>query len=336
MEHIVLAHGSGGRLHHELINQVFRAQLSNPRLDQLLDAAILEAPPGGRLAFSTDSFVIHPLFFPGGDIGCLAVYGTANDLSVSGGVPRYLSAAFIIEEGFPLTELKRIVDSMHQAAAQIGVEVVTGDTKVVGRGQVDKLFINTAGIGFIPPEVNLSPKRMQPGDKVIVSGMLGEHGLAILAQREGLSFTTPVESDCGSVHRLAQALLGVDPQAVRCMRDPTRGGLATTLNELAQQGAVCLRLEEDQIPVAPAVRGGCEMLGMDPLYLANEGKLVAVVAPEKLTELLQTIRELPEGREACVIGEVREGPAGLVLMETSLGAERIVGMLEGELLPRIC
>jgi len=336
MERIVLAHGSGGRLSNELINEVFRSRLSNPRLDQLLDAAILDLPVGGRVAFSTDSFVIDPLFFPGGDIGCLAVYGTANDLAVSGGIPRYLSAGFIIEEGFPIDDLKRIVDSMHRAAEQIGLEVVTGDTKVVGRGQADKLFINTAGIGLVPPGVNLSPVRIEPGDQVIVSGLLGEHGLAILAQREGLSFSTPVQSDCGSVSRLAQALLQVDPQGVRCMRDPTRGGLATTLNELAQQGSVCLRVEEERIPVSAAVRGGCGMLGMDPMYLANEGKLIAIVAPHKLAEMLQVLRDLPEGRNACVIGQVQETPQGLVLLETSLGTERILGMLEGELLPRIC
>jgi hydrogenase expression/formation protein HypE len=302
----------------------------------MLDAAILELPSGSRVAFSTDSFVIDPLFFPGGDIGCLAVYGTANDLAVSGGIPRYLSAGFIIEEGFPILELKQIVDSMQRAAEQIGVEVVTGDTKVVARGQADKLFINTAGIGLVSPAINLSPKRIQPGDQVIVSGLIGEHGLAILAQREGLSFTTPVKSDCGSVHRLAQALLKVDPQGVRCMRDPTRGGLATTLNELAQQGSVCLRVVEERIPVSSVVRGGCGMLGMDPLYLANEGKLIAIVAPQNIGDMLQALRDLPEGKNARVIGEVREAPKGLVLMETALGAERVLGMLEGELLPRIC
>lgn len=336
MDNIVLAHGSGGRLHHELINEVFRAQLSNPRLDQLLDAAILDLPSEGRLAFSTDSFVIDPIFFPGGDIGCLAVYGTVNDLAVSGAIPRYLSAGFIIEEGFSLSELKTIVTSMRQAASQMGVEVVTGDTKVVGRGQVDKLFINTAGIGLVPAGINLSPGQVQSGDQIIISGTLGDHGLAILAQREGLAFSTPVKSDCGSVLRLAQALLKVDPTAVRCMRDPTRGGLATTLNELAQQGAVCLKVEEERIPVLPAVQGGCAMLGMDPLYLANEGKLVAIVSPDRADEMLSVLQQIPEGQNACRIGEVQEAPRGLVLLRTALGAERVLGMLEGELLPRIC
>lgn len=336
MERIVLAHGSGGRLHHELINKEFRSRLSNPRLDQMSDAAILELPGGNRVAFSTDSFVIDPLFFPGGDIGCLAVYGTANDLSVSGATPRYLSAGFIIEEGFPIADLRRIIDSMHRAAVEIGLEVVTGDTKVVGRGQADKLFINTAGIGLIPAGLNLSPSQIRPGDQIIVSGLIGEHGLAILAQREGLGFTTPVQSDCGSVHRLAQALCQIDPAGVRCMRDPTRGGLATTLNELAQQGAVCFGIKEERIPVSAAVRGACSMLGMDPLYLANEGKLMAIVAPSKLPEMLKALQALPEGQDAAVIGEVREAPSGLVLLETALGTERVLGMLEGELLPRIC
>ena len=336
MERIVLAHGSGGRLHHELINKVFRSRLSNPRLDQMLDAAILELSGENRVAFSTDSFVIDPLFFPGGDIGCLAVYGTANDLSVSGAIPLYLSAGFIIEEGFPIADLMQIVDSMHRAADEIGIEVVTGDTKVVGRGQADKLFINTAGIGLIPAGLNLSPTQIRPGDQIIVSGLIGEHGLAILAQREGLGFTTPVQSDCGSVHRLAQALCQIDPAGVRCMRDPTRGGLATTLNELAQQGAVCLGIKEELIPVSAAVRGACGMLGMDPLYLANEGKLMAIVAPSKQPEMLKALRALPEGQDAAVIGEVREAPSRLVLLETVLGTERVLGMLEGELLPRIC
>jgi hydrogenase expression/formation protein HypE len=280
--------------------------------------------------------VIDPLFFPGGDIGCLAVYGTANDLSVSGATPRYLSAGFIIEEGFPIADLRRIIDSMHRAAVEIGLEVVTGDTKVVGRGQADKLFINTAGIGLIPAGLNLSPSQIRPGDQIIVSGLIGEHGLAILAQREGLGFTTPVQSDCGSVHRLAQALCQIDPAGVRCMRDPTRGGLATTLNELAQQGAVCFGIKEERIPVSAAVRGACSMLGMDPLYLANEGKLMAIVAPSKLPEMLKALQALPEGQDAAVIGEVREAPSGLVLLETALGTERVLGMLEGELLPRIC
>jgi len=335
-ERIILAHGSGGRLHHRLIEEVFLPSFKNAALEQLLDAALLEVPPGSRLAFSTDSFVIDPLFFPGGDIGCLAVYGTANDLAVSGAVPRFLSAAFIIEEGFLIEELKRVVFSMQKAAERLGIEIVTGDTKVVGKGQADRLFINTAGIGFVPPGVSLSPRRMQPGDRVIVSGSLGEHGVAILAQREGIAFQTPVQSDCGPVFSLVQAMLEEAPGAVRCLRDPTRGGLATTLNELARQGQAAIRVEEDLLPVRPEVRGACSMLGLDPLYLANEGKAVAVVDAEAAERIVSRLRQLPEGRDAAIIGEVIDAEAGLVLKRTSLGVERVLGMLEGEILPRIC
>ena len=334
--HIVLAHGSGGRLHHQLIDEVFHTKLANPWLDQKLDAAKLDLPTSGKIVFSTDSFVIDPLFFPGGDIGCLAVYGTVNDLAVSGGVPKYLSAGFIIEEGLLIDDLIKVVDSMQRAAAEAGVAVVTGDTKVVGRGQVDKLFINTAGIGVVAPGIDLCPTNMKNGDLVIISGGLGEHGLAIMAQREGISFKTTVNSDCGSVHRLAAALLEIDPAGVRCMRDPTRGGLATTLNELAHQGSIGIRIEEDIIPVLPTVRGGCEMLGIDPLYMANEGKLIAVVAAERAQEMLQSLRDLPEGRNAAIIGEINQSYKNLVLLHTSLGTDRVLGMLEGELLPRIC
>ncbi|NPV92610.1 MAG: hydrogenase expression/formation protein HypE [Firmicutes bacterium] len=336
MERIILAHGSGGRLHHQLIQEVFLGGLENRTLGELLDAAIIDPPAGQRMAFSTDSFVIDPPFFPGGDIGCLSVYGTTNDLAVSGARPRFLSAGFIIEEGFLIDDLKRVVASMREAAERVGVEVVTGDTKVVGRGQVDKIFINTAGIGFIPSGVELSPLRIKAGDQVIVSGTLGDHGLAILGQREGLSFSTPVVSDCGPVAGLARALLGEDPAQVRCMRDPTRGGLATTLNELAQQGRVAIRVDEERIPVLPAVRGACAMLGLDPMYLANEGKLVAVVAAERAEEMLRRLRSVKGGERAGLIGEVTDGSPGLVLRRTALGVERVMGMLEGEILPRIC
>lgn len=335
-ERIILAHGSGGRLHHRLIEEVFLPYFRNPALEQLLDAALLEAPAGSRLAFSTDSFVIDPLFFPGGDIGCLAVYGTANDLAVSGAVPCFLSAAFIIEEGFLLEDLKRVAASMQKAAERVGMAVVTGDTKVVGKGQADRLFINTAGIGFVPPGVSLSPRRMRPGDRVIVSGSLGEHGVAIMAQREGIAFQTLVQSDCSPVLPLVQAMLGGNPAAVRCLRDPTRGGLATTLNELAQQGQVAIRVEEELIPVKPEVRGACSMLGVDPLYLANEGKVVAVVEAGAAETMVERLRRLPGGEQATIIGEVIEEAPGLVLKRTSLGVERVLGMLEGEILPRIC
>jgi len=336
MERIILAHGSGGRLHHELIQSVFVQQLGNHALDQMLDAAVLELPRDKRVAFSTDSFVIDPLFFPGGDIGCLAVFGTANDLTVSGAVPRWLSAGFIIEEGFPLAELRRIVGSMRQAADRLGMLVVTGDTKVVGRGQADKLYINTAGIGLVDAEVMLSPRRISSGDRVLVSGTMGDHGLAIMAQREGLSFLTPVSSDCGPLLEMAQALLAVGPGAVRCMRDPTRGGLATTLNELAQQAGRTIRIEENAIPVRSQVRGACAMLGLDPLYLANEGKLIAIVAAEAAEECLACLRKTEAGRAAALIGEVTEVSQGIILRRTPLGVDRVMGMLEGEILPRIC
>ncbi len=332
---ILLGHGSGGTLTNQLIKTVFQEALQNPILDEMLDAALLDLGQG-RVAFTTDSFVVDPIFFPGGDIGKLAVCGTVNDLAVSGAVPLYLSSAFIIEEGFPLADLQRIVASMQAAASAAGVRVVTGDTKVVGRGSADKIFINTAGIGVVPDGRSLSPRRMRPGDLVLVSGSLGDHGLAILAQREGLAFNTPVVSDCTPLNRIASAIIDAGGEGVRCMRDPTRGGLATTLNELAAQSELGILVEETLIPLRREVVGACEMLGLDPLYLANEGKVIAVVAPEAAGRVLETMRSLPEGQGAVVIGRVTESDRGLVLLETELGATRIMTMLEGEPLPRIC
>lgn len=332
---ILLGHGSGGTLTNRLIREVFQDAFENPILDELLDAAVLEVG-GGRLAFTTDSFVVDPIFFPGGDIGKIAVCGTVNDLAVSGAEPLFLSTGFIIEEGFPIPDLRRIVRSMRDAAGIAGVRVVTGDTKVVGRGSADKVFINTAGIGVIPEGRRLSPRCMEPGDIVLVSGTVGDHGLAILAQREGLSFSTPVESDCAPLNRITAAVLEAGGDGVRCMRDPTRGGLATTLNELAMQNGRGILLQEEQIPVRREVVGACEMLGIDPLYLANEGKVIAVVAPERAGKVLDAMRSLPEGRGAVEIGKVISGEEGLVLLETELGATRILTMLEGEPLPRIC
>lgn len=334
-EIVLLGHGSGGTLTHQLVKTVFQEAFENPILDEMLDAALLDLPHG-RIAFTTDSFVVDPIFFPGGDIGKLAVCGTVNDLVVSGAKPLYISAAFIIEEGFPLADLRQIVGSMREAALAAGVRVVTGDTKVVGRGSADKIFINTTGIGIIPEGCRLSPRRIKSGDAVIVSGPLGEHGLAILARREGLSFTTPVVSDCAPLHRLAAAILAAGGEGVRCMRDPTRGGLATTLNELAAQSGKGILIQEELLPVRREVAGGCEMLGIDPLYLANEGKIVAVAAPGVAPRVLEAMRSLPEGREAVQIGRVIEEEPGLVLIETELGATRILTMLEGEPLPRIC
>lgn len=332
---IILGHGSGGALTNRLIKEVFQDAFENPILDELLDAAVLDMG-GGRIAFSTDSFVVDPIFFPGGDIGKIAVCGTVNDLAVSGAEPLYLSAGFIIEEGLPISDLKQIVQSMGRAAQSAGVHVVTGDTKVVGRGSADKVFINTAGVGIIPDGRSLSPRNMQPGDVVIISGTMGDHGLTILAQREGLSFSTPVESDCTPLNRLTKAILDAGGSGVRCMRDPTRGGLATTLNELAEQSGRGILIQEEKIPLRREVVGACEMLGLDPLYLANEGKVITVVSEDVAGSVLEAMRCLPEGEASVEIGQVLAEEEGLVLMETELGATRVLGMLEGEPLPRIC
>lgn len=332
---ILLGHGSGGALTNELIRDVFQGAFGNPILDELLDAAVLEVG-GGRIAFTTDSFVVDPIFFPGGDIGKIAVCGTVNDLAVSGARPLYLSAGFIIEEGLPVSDLRRIAASMRDAAQAAGVQIVTGDTKVVGRGSADKVFINTAGIGVIPEGKLLSPRSIERGDLVLISGTMGDHGLTILAQREGLSFSTPVESDCTPLNRIAAAILEAGGDGVRCMRDPTRGGLATTLNELALQSKRGILIEEEEIPLRREVVAACEMLGLDPLYLANEGKVIAVVAPEVADSVLNAMQALPEGQGAVAIGKVLPDEEGLVLLETELGATRILNMLEGEPLPRIC
>ncbi len=332
---IILGHGSGGALTNRLIKDVFQGAFENPILNELLDAAVLNIN-GGKLAFTTDSFVVDPIFFPGGDIGKIAVCGTVNDLAVSGAEPLYLSAGFIIEEGLLISDLKKIVESMRKAAQAAGVHIVTGDTKVVGRGSADKVFINTAGIGVIPVGRSLSPRHMQPGDVIIVSGTMGDHGLTILAQREGLSFSTPVESDCTPLNRITKAILKAGGESVRCMRDPTRGGLATTLNELAIQSGKGILIKEERIPLRREVVGACEMLGLDPLYLANEGKVIAVVAPDAAASVLEAMRSLPEGEGSVVIGQVIAEEEGLVLLETELGATRVLGMLEGEPLPRIC
>ena len=332
---IILGHGSGGSLTNRLIKDVFQGAFENPILNELLDAAVLDID-GGKLAFTTDSFVVDPIFFPGGDIGKIAVCGTVNDLAVSGAEPLYLSAGFIIEEGLLISDLKKIVQSMRKAAQAAGVHIVTGDTKVVGRGSADKVFINTAGIGVIPAGRSLSHRHMQPGDVIIVSGTMGDHGLTILAQREGLSFSTPVESDCTPLNRITKAILKAGGESVRCMRDPTRGGLATTLNELAIQSGKGILIKEERIPLRREVVGACEMLGLDPLYLANEGKVIAVVAPDAAASVLEAMRSLPEGEGSVVIGQVIAEEEGLVLLETELGATRVLGMLEGEPLPRIC
>jgi len=330
---ILLVHGSGGKLAQELIEKSFVKALANPLLAKLDDSAVFDL--SGKLAFTTDSHVVSPIFFPGGDIGRLAVCGTVNDLAMSGAKPLYLSLAFIIEEGFSRSELNEIVDSIQKAAKEAGVKVVTGDTKVVSRGSADKLFINTAGIGIIPEGVNISGNNATPGDKVILSGTIGDHGIAVLSKREGLSFSTQLESDLAPLGSLVAEMITANPN-IHCLRDPTRGGLATTLNELAQQSRVGIRIEEEKIPVREEVLAAGEMLGLDPLYIANEGKLVAIVPPEDANEILKTMRGNRYGVNAAIIGEVRAKDPGRVVMKTSLGTSRIIDMLVGDPLPRIC
>ena len=339
---ILLAHGSGGKLSHDLVAELFARHFANPILHPLDDSALLPIPQSPhslipKLAFSTDSYVIHPLFFPGGDIGKLAVCGTVNDVSMSGARPLWLSAGFIIEEGLPLSDLERIVVSMAATAEQAGVQIVTGDTKVVDRGSADKVFINTAGIGLIPPGVEIAGDRARPGDAVLLSGTIGDHGMTILTQREGLQFDSPLVSDCAPLNGLVADLLAALPAgAVHCLRDPTRGGLATTLNELADRSQVGIEIEETAIPVREAVRGACELLGLDPLYVANEGKLIAIVAAEAAEQALAALRAHEYGREAAVIGRVTAEHRGRLVLRTALGARRVVDMLTGEQLPRIC
>ena len=335
---ILLGHGSGGKLSAELIRDVFLPALKNPLLSRLDDQAIVNVN-GQRLAFTTDSFVVKPLFFPGGDIGSLAVHGTVNDLAMGGAIPQFLSAAFIIEEGFSMDELRRVVNSLQRAAAEAGVQIVTGDTKVVEKGKGDGLFINTTGIGLVPDGVDLSADHARPGDKVLLSGSIGDHGIAILAQREGLEFETQIQSDSASLHTLVSGMLGAASnltQGIRCMRDPTRGGVSSTLNEIAERSQVGIEIEELSLPIHEQVRGACELLGLDPLYVANEGKLIAIVAPEAAAAVLQAMRRHPLGAEAQIIGTVKNESPGLVTMRTPLGTTRIVDMLAGDQLPRIC
>ncbi|MFC2010254.1 hydrogenase expression/formation protein HypE [Chloroflexota bacterium] len=332
-DRILLAHGSGGKLSHDLVEKNIIPLLRSPLLDRLDDSAVFEL--SGQLAFTTDSYVVSPIFFPGGDIGKLAVCGTVNDLSMSGARPLYLSISLVIEEGFLISDLQKIMTSVQAAAGEAGVKIVTGDTKVVNRGSADKLFINTAGIGIIPQGVNISGSNAKPGDKVILSGYIGDHGIAVLSQREGFKFSLPVESDCAPLSKLVAEMLDVSSN-IHCLRDPTRGGLATTLNELAGQSKVGIKIEEDEMPVQDAVRAACELLGFDPLYVANEGKLVVVVPPEEAEDICAAMRHNQYGANSAIIGEIVLEHPGQVVMRTGLGASRIVDMLVGELLPRIC
>lgn len=339
--YVTMAHGSGGKAMHDLIEGVFVEILRNPLLEKLEDQAVFDVVSPTRLAFTTDSFVVDPLFFPGGDIGSLAVNGTINDISMSGARPLYLSAGFIIEEGFSVADLKRIVGSMRAAADAAGVSVVTGDTKVVQKGAVDKLFINTAGVGVLESGAQISAANARPGDKVILSGPIGDHGTTIIIARGELELESTIESDTAALNSLVHEMLDEAQQsggieAIRCLRDPTRGGVATTLNEFALTSEVAIRIYEERIPVRDEVHGACEILGLDPLYVANEGKVIAVVSPESAAPILRRMRAHPLAWQACVIGEVESQPAGIVSMTTGFGGTRIVDMLVGEQLPRIC
>lgn len=336
---IVLGHGSGGKLTAELIDKVFRPAFTNPFLDKLDDQAVVQVN-GTRLAFTTDSFVVTPIFFPGGDIGRLAINGTVNDLAMSGARPLYLAAAFILEEGLAADDLRRVVESMRDAANEAGVLLVTGDTKVVNRGKGDQVFITTTGLGVIDGSVEISADRARPGDKIILSGFIGDHGMAVMSQRENLEFEGAIESDCAPLHGLVNVMLEVTGReglpTIHCLRDPTRGGVATTLNEIAGQSQVGMLLQERNIPVRETVQGACEILGLDPLYVANEGKLVAIVAAASADEIVQRMRQHPLGGEAAVIGEVVADHAGMVLMKTEIGGTRVLDVMFGEQLPRIC
>jgi hydrogenase expression/formation protein HypE len=333
VDKILLAHGSGGKLAHDLVEKSFVKALANPLLDKLDDSAVFDI--SGRLAFTTDSYVVSPIFFPGGDIGKLAVCGTVNDLATSGAKPLYLSLSFIIEEGLLVSELEQVVASVQKAVTEAGVRIVTGDTKVVTRGSADKLFINTAGVGLIPEGVNVSGSNAEPGDKVLLNGAIGDHGIAVVSQREGLSFATKLKSDCAPLGDLVADMLKASPN-IHALRDPTRGGLATSLNELAKQSQVSIRIEEAKIPVREEVLAACEMLGFDPLYVANEGKMIAIVPPGDADKVLAAMRKNKYGRDAAIIGEVTVENPGRVTMKTVLGSSRIVDMLTGDLLPRIC
>ena len=333
-DRVLLGHGSGGKMSSDLIRDVFLQEFHNPILDSLNDQARLSLP-GVELAFTTDSFVVDPVFFPGGDIGSLSIHGTLNDLAVGGARPHYISAAFILEEGFPIVDLKRIAASMQQACRESNVTLVTGDTKVVDKGKGDSIFITTSGIGVMEKKHNISVDRAQPGDKIILSGAIGNHGITILSVRGGLGFETALQSDSASLVRPIMDIMQVSGN-IHCMRDATRGGVSSTLNEIAQASGVGIELDETCIPVCSQVRGACELLGLDPMYVANEGKFVAVVSAPDADRVLDCLRQDPLGKEAAIIGEVVEEHSGRVLMRSPVGGQRVVQMLSGEQLPRIC
>ena len=333
-DRIMMAHGSGGKISHELISQLFLPKFDNDILRKLDDSAVLKTK-GKRLAFSTDSYVINPIFFPGGDIGKLAIFGTVNDISMSGAVPLYLSAGFVLEEGFLISDLEKILKSMKSAAEQTNVLIVCGDTKVVERGSADKIFINTSGLGVIENEINISGENAKVGDLIIVNGSIGDHGIAVMSERGQFEFETQIKSDCAPLSDLVQYILSFTKN-VNVLRDPTRGGIATVLNEIAEKSKVSIEIYEEKIPVKEAVRGACEMLGFDPMYVANEGKLIAIVSKKDAVGLLNHMRKHPLAKDSEIIGKVIEGKAGRVTMKTLIGSTRILDMMVGELLPRIC
>ncbi|MCL2728858.1 MAG: hydrogenase expression/formation protein HypE [Actinomycetia bacterium] len=332
---ITLAHGAGGKSSAALVDAVFLDAFRNPALEQMGDGAVLTLPSGERLAFSTDSFVVSPIRFPGGSIGHLAVHGTVNDLAVSGAVPQWLSVAFVIEEGFPIADLRTIVSDMADAAALAGVQLVTGDTKVVAKGAADGLYINTSGVGVIPAGRKLGSGLVKPGDKVIVSGTLADHGMAVMLARGDLGIEADISSDTAPVNKTVAALLEAAP-GTRWMRDPTRGGLGTVMNELAADTGLAVVLDEESLPVTPLVQGACDMLGIDPIYVANEGKFAAIVPADEAEAAVRAMNDDPFGKNACVIGEIAPGPEGVVAMRNGFGGTRIVDMLVGDPLPRIC
>jgi hydrogenase expression/formation protein HypE len=332
--YVLLAHGGGGKLSHQLIGTMIAEHFDNPALRQLHDGAVVPAG-SGQIAFSTDSYVINPIFFPGGNIGELSVYGTVNDLAMCGAEPKYISAGFIIEEGLPMEDLWKIVQGMKSAADRAGVQIVTGDTKVVDRGKGDGIFINTAGIGIMKPGRSILPSGATVGDKVIVSGEIAQHGIAIMSVRQGLEFETTILSDCAPLNSLVDAMFDASSN-IHVLRDPTRGGLASALNEIAESSNVGIRITEQSIPINAEVRGACELLGFDPLYVANEGKLLAFVPAADAASVLAAMRSHPLGSNAAVIGEVVPDHAGTVVMKTSIGSSRVVDMISGEQLPRIC
>ncbi len=336
-EHITLSHGSGGKATHNLIEGIFAPAFTNPLLDRLDDAAVFMPGHGNRqMAFTTDTYVVNPLFFPGGDIGKLAVHGTINDLAMAGAHPLYLSAGFILEEGFPIADLRRIVESMAAAAREAGVAIVTGDTKVVQRGKADGVFINTAGVGVVRTSRTIGQDQLQPGDKILLSGPIGDHGIAIMLAREMLDLESEIQSDSAPLHTLVAALLEAAGDSIHCMKDPTRGGVATSLNEMALASEVAIVLDERVIPVRSEVRGACELLGLDPLTIANEGKLLAVVAPAVADRALAAMHAHPLGKEAAIIGTVQATPNAMVFLRTDIGGTRVLDMLVGDPLPRIC